>query len=173
MRRPSAILGTFVFLFVAPGFVAGVVPWWITHWKFQPALWNLGPLRWLGAALLLIGAAIVLDSFARFALQGLGTPAPVLPTRHLVVTGLYHYVRNPMYVGVAAAIFGQALLFESSDLLIYGALFWLAVHLFVCFYEEPTLRRTFGDEYVAFCREVPRWIPRLRRAPSSFAAKQG
>jgi protein-S-isoprenylcysteine O-methyltransferase Ste14 len=116
MRRTSAILGTFVFLFMAPGFVAGVVPWWITHWEFKPPLLNLGLLRWLGAALLLIGVMIVLDSFTRFALQGLGTPAPVLPTRHLVVTGLYRYVRNPMYVGVAAAIFGQALLFESQDL---------------------------------------------------------
>jgi protein-S-isoprenylcysteine O-methyltransferase Ste14 len=173
MRRTSAILGTFVFLFMAPGFVAGVVPWWITHWEFKPPLLNLALLRWLGAALLLIGVAIVLDSFTRFALQGLGTPAPVLPTRHLVVTGLYRYVRNPMYVGVAAAIFGQALLFESRDLLIYGALVWLGFHLFVYFYEEPTLRRTFGDEYEVFCGEVPRWVPRLRRAPSSFSARHG
>ena len=167
MRRPSAILGTFLFLFVAPGFVAGVVPWWITHWVFKPALWNLSLLRWLGALLLLIGVAIVLDSFARFALQGLGTPAPILPTRHLVITGLYRYVRNPMYVGVAAAIFGQALLFESRDLLIYGGLVWLGFHLFVYFYEEPTLRRTFGEEYEAFCREVPRWIPHVRAASSA------
>ncbi len=173
MRRPAAILGTFVFLFVAPGFVVGLVPWWITHWRLGPMLLNLVPSRWLGAALLLIGAAIVLDSFARFATQGLGTPAPALPTEHLVITGLYRYVRNPMYLGVAAAIFGQALLFESKDLLIYGALVWLVAHLFVCFYEEPTLRRTFGEEYATFCREVPRWIPRLRRAPSSFSAKQG
>lgn len=172
MRRPLAILGTFVFLFVAPGFVAGVVPWWITHWKFHTEP-SIPGLRWLGLALLVSGAAIVLDSFARFALQGLGTPAPVLPTRHLVVTGLYRYVRNPMYVGVAAAIFGQALLFESGWLLIYGALAWLACHLFICFYEEPTLTRTFGSEYQACCREVPRWIPSLRRAPSSFTAKQG
>jgi len=142
----------------------GLVPWWITHWKFQPAPLNLAPLRWLGAIPLLVGIAILLDSFARFALQGLGTPAPVLPTKHLVITGLYRYVRNPMYVGVVAAICGQALLFESKYLLIYGTLVWLAVHLFVRFYEEPTLRRTFGDEYAAFCREVPRWIPRLKRA---------
>jgi protein-S-isoprenylcysteine O-methyltransferase Ste14 len=164
VRRPSAILGTFIFLFVAPGFVAGVVPWWITRWKFQPELLNSGLLRWIGAVLLLIGAGIVLDSFARFAMQGLGTPAPVLPTSHLVITGLYRYVRNPMYVGVAAAIFGQALLFGSRELLLYGALVWLAFHLFVYLYEEPTLRRTFGEEYKKFCREVPRWIPRLKSA---------
>jgi len=173
MRRPSAILGTLVFLLVAPGFVAGVVPWWITRWRFQPIPLNISLLRWIGAVLLLIGAAIVLDSFARFALQGLGTPAPVLPTKHLVITGLYRYVRNPMYVGVGAAIFGQALMFGSKELLLYGGLVWLAFHLFIYFYEEPTLRKTFGEEYDVFCREVPRWIPRSRRAPSSFTARQG
>jgi protein-S-isoprenylcysteine O-methyltransferase Ste14 len=173
MRRPSAILGTLVFLLVAPGFVAGVVPWWITRWRFQPIPLNISLLRWIGAVLLLIGAAIVLDSFARFALQGLGTPAPVLPTKHLVITGLYRYVRNPMYVGVAGAIFGQALIFGSKELLLYGVLVWLAFHLFIYFYEEPTLRKTFGEEYDVFCREVPRWIPRSRRAPSSFTARQG
>jgi len=173
MRRPSAILGTLVFLLVAPGFVAGVVPWWIARWRFQPIPLNISLLRWIGAVLLLIGAAIVLDSFARFALQGLGTPAPVLPTKHLVITGLYRYVRNPMYVGVGAAIFGQALMFGSKELLLYGGLVWLGFHLFIYFYEEPTLRKTFGEEYDVFCREVPRWIPRSRRAPSSFTARQG
>ena len=115
----------------------------------------------IGAVLILFGAAIVLDSFGRFALQGLGTPAPVLPTKHLVVTGLYRHVRNPMYVGVTAAIFGQGLLFGDQDTLAYGVLVWLAFHLFVYLYEEPTLRRTFGEEYETFCRNVPRWIPRV------------
>jgi protein-S-isoprenylcysteine O-methyltransferase Ste14 len=94
-------------------------------------------------------------------LQGLGTPAPVLPTSHLVVSGLYRYVRNPMYVGVAAAILGQGLLFGDKDTLAYGVLVWVAFHLFVFFYEEPTLRHRFGEEYEIFCRNVPRWIPRL------------
>jgi protein-S-isoprenylcysteine O-methyltransferase Ste14 len=115
----------------------------------------------IGAALILFGAAIVLDSFGRFALQGLGTPAPVLPTKHLVVTGLYRHVRNPMYVGVTAAIFGQGLLFGDQDTLAYSVLVWLAFHLFVYLYEEPTLRRTFGEEYETFCRNVRRWIPRV------------
>ena len=84
-----------------------------------------------------------------------------MPTKHLVVGGLYRYVRNPMYAGVAAAIFGQALFFASKRLLIYGGLVWLAFHLFVFFYEEPTLRATFGEEYKIFCEIVPRWIPRL------------
>jgi protein-S-isoprenylcysteine O-methyltransferase Ste14 len=79
----------------------------------------------------------------------------------LVVTGLYRYVRNPMYVAVIGIILGQALLFADRRLLLYAALFWLACHAFVVAYEEPTLRRTFGVPYAAFCAHVPRWIPRL------------
>ncbi len=173
VRRPSAILGTFVFLFVAPGVAAGLVPWWITHWRFGPPVLHTVATRYVGAALVLLGAGGVLDSFARFAIQGRGTPVPALPPVHLVVSGLYRNVRNPMYVAVTAAILGQALLFASRALLIYGVLVWLFFHLFVYFYEEPTLRAKFGAEYEAVCREVPRWIPRLRRAPSSFTAKQG
>jgi len=105
---------------------------------------------------------MILDSFARFAIQGLGTPAPVLPAKHLVITGLYRYVRNPMYVGVTAVIIGQALLLGSVRLLIYGAAVWLAFFIFVLVYEEPILRHTFGAEYDVFCQKVPRWIPRTR-----------
>ena len=105
---------------------------------------------------------MLLDSFARFALQGLGTPAPVAPPKHLVVTGLYRRVRNPMYVGVLAAVSGQALLFGSVRLLEYALLLGLAVHSFVFFYEEPTLRKQFGEEYERYRASVPRWIPRLR-----------
>ena len=109
-----------------------------------------------------VGVPVLLDSFARFALQGLGTPAPVLPTRHLVVTGFFRHVRNPMYVAVASLIFGQGLFFGSVTVLEYGAAVWLAFFLFVLLYEEPTLRRTFGAEYEEFRAHVPRWIPRLR-----------
>jgi protein-S-isoprenylcysteine O-methyltransferase Ste14 len=100
-------------------------------------------------------------SFARFALQGLGTPAPIAPTRDLVVTGLYRFVRNPMYLAVSAVILGQALVLGDWRLVVYGGVFWLACHLFVVNYEEPTLQRTFGAEYEAFRANVPRWIPRL------------
>ena|SRR5215831_17909052 len=162
MRPRSAILGSVAFLFLAPGFVAGVVPFWLNHWRFQPALLGLNFLRLIGAALILLGGAIVLDSFGRFAFQGGGTPAPLLPTKHLVVTGLYRYVRNPMYVGVAAAILGQGLLFGDKNTLAYGGLIWLAFHLFVVFYEEPTLRATFGKDYETFCGNVRRWVPRVR-----------
>lgn len=127
----------------------------------QPAFMGIMPFRFLGLILIVAGAPAVLDSFARFSIQGLGTPAPLLPTKHLVVSGLYRHVRNPMYVGVAALIFGQALLLNSPRLFIYGACVSLGFYVFVLLYEEPKLRSTFGEEYEQFCRNVPRWIPRI------------
>jgi protein-S-isoprenylcysteine O-methyltransferase Ste14 len=161
MRKTGAILGSAIFFVVAPFLAAGVVPWWITRWEFRPAFFNVELTRAIGVILILAGVPGVVDSFARFALQGLGTPAPVAPPRYLVVTGLYRYVRNPMYVSVVAVILGQALLFADWRLVVYGALFWLACHAFVLAYEEPTLRRTFGAQFEGFCANVPRWIPRL------------
>jgi protein-S-isoprenylcysteine O-methyltransferase Ste14 len=161
MRRFFAVLGSAFFLVIAPGTVAGLVPWWISNWRIRPALLDFPYFRWLGVLLIVAAVPVLLDSFARFALQGLGTPAPVFPTQHLVVSGLYRYVRNPMYVAVATVILGQGLLFGNVQVLEYGGLVWLGFHLFVVFYEEPTLRRSFGSEYEAFCAHVGRWVPRL------------
>jgi len=136
-----------------------MVPWWISHWRVEAALLGLPVLRLVGGALLALSVAGLLDSFGRFAIQGIGTPAPVFPTRHLVVTGLYRYVRNPMYVAVVNAILGQGLILGNIQLLEYGGVVWFLFHLFVLIYEEPTLRATFGSEYTTFCAEVPRWIP--------------
>jgi protein-S-isoprenylcysteine O-methyltransferase Ste14 len=160
-RRILAIVGSAIFLVLAPGFVAGMVPWWISHWRVEAAFLGFPVFRFVGGALLGLGAVGLLDSFGRFAIQGIGTPAPVFPTRHLVVTGLYRYVRNPMYVAVVSAILGQGLILGNGGLLQYGGLVWLLFHLFVLIYEEPTLRASFGPDYTAFCAEVPRWIPRL------------
>jgi protein-S-isoprenylcysteine O-methyltransferase Ste14 len=142
--------------------VAGGVPWWISRWRLQSPLLGFAAFRVAGALLIVAGIPVLLGSFARFALQGLGTPAPAFPTRRLVVTGLYRYVRNPMYVGVLSVIFGQGLLLGSVRVLEYGILIWVAFYLFVLGYEEPTLRRTYGAEYETFCRNVSRWIPRLK-----------
>jgi protein-S-isoprenylcysteine O-methyltransferase Ste14 len=165
--RIKAAIGSTVFFLLAPAIVAGLIPWWITgrHFPAPLAPW---PIATLGAILAIAGLAVLVDCFVRFAWQGVGTPAPVAPTRHLVVTGAYRYVRNPMYVGVLAIILGQVLVFASLPLLIYGGLAWLATHVFVLLYEEPTLRRTYGAEYETFTAAVPRWIPRLtpfRRPP--------
>ncbi|HEY1219344.1 MAG: isoprenylcysteine carboxylmethyltransferase family protein [Bryobacteraceae bacterium] len=160
MRKALAILGSAIFLVIAPGLVAGWVPWWISHWRVEAAFFGTPLFRFVGGILIALGTIGLLDSFARFALHGLGTPAPVFPTRRLVVTGLYRYVRNPMYVAVAAAILGQALLLGSLTLLAYGGLVWLLFHGFVLLYEEPKLRQSFPSEYRSFCAEVPRWVPR-------------
>jgi len=160
-RRTAAVIGTAIFFVFVPCVVAGVVPWWISHWEFRLSFLGVELTRFVGSALILAGVSGLVDSFGRFALQGLGTPAPIAPTQHLVVTGLYRYVRNPIYVAVAAVIFGQAVLFGDWRLFAYGAVFCLVCHLFVVGYEEPTLEKSFGAEYEAFRINVPRWIPRL------------
>ena len=145
MQRAPAIIGSAIFLVIAPGTLAVYVPWSLMHWHFAPALFPIA--RVLGAALIVTGLPILLDSFARFALQGLGTPPPVMPPKRLVVTGFYRYVRNPMYVAVTALIAGQGLLFGSVTVLEYGAIVPFA--LFVVAYEEPALGEQFADEYKA------------------------
>jgi len=162
MRKTFAVLGSALFLVIAPGTVVGFLPWYVSHWQFQPAFLGYDVVRYFGAALIALGLIPLLESFARFALKGVGTPAPVFPTKHLVVSGFYRHVRNPMYVGVVGTILGQALLFGDHNLLIYAAAIWLGTHLFVVVYEEPALRHQFGAEYANFRRHVPRWIPRLR-----------
>lgn len=160
-ERIGPIVGTIVFFFLAPGTVAFWVPWWITRWRMGgpfPGEWVLRPV---GAVLALVGLIGLAESFSRFALRGLGTPAPVMPPKRLVVTGLYRYVRNPMYVAVLAIIVGQALLLGRRRLLVYAAVVGVVAHLFVLLYEEPVLRARFGAEYVAYTA-VRRWWPRRR-----------
>ena len=101
-------------------------------------------------------------AFWGFALVGGGTPAPIAPTTILVVKGLYRFIRNPMYIGVALVIGGQAWLFHSLHIAIYMICMLLAAHLFILLYEEPTLRKKFGEEYDRYCASVPRWIPKFR-----------
>ena len=160
-ERLSPIIGSFVFLVVTPGTVAGLIPWWISHYEMLAPFLGFEPLRWFGVALLALGAVLLIETFARFALQGLGTPAPIYPTKTLVITGSYRFVRNPMYVAVVSLIFGQALLLGNVPVLAYGLVIWLLVHLFVLVYEEPTLQQTFGARYDAYRAGVRRWIPRL------------
>jgi protein-S-isoprenylcysteine O-methyltransferase Ste14 len=138
-----------------------LVPWWISDWRLQTPFLDWQPFRYAGGFLTVLGSVALLDSFLRFAVQGLGTPAPVFPTRHLVVSGLYRHVRNPMYVAVVSTILGQALIFGNVTLLEYGGLVWLLFHVFVLVYEEPILKASFGAGYELFRANVPRWIPRI------------
>jgi protein-S-isoprenylcysteine O-methyltransferase Ste14 len=159
--RVFAFLGSAIFLFIAPGAVAGYVPWSIGRWRVHAPFLGYTALRVIGVLLLAVGLVILLEAFLRFALKGIGTPAPVFPTRHLVVSGSYHYVRNPMYVAVVSLILGQGMIFGDVRILVYGLCVWLMMHIFVLIYEEPALRRSFSAEYAGYCAHVPRWIPRM------------
>ncbi len=160
MRKPEATLGTAAFFVVAPGVVAGGVPWLLTHWRSAGSVW--APLRGLGVALVVAGATVLVVAFVRFVTEGAGTPAPIAPTETLVVGGLYRHVRNPMYLAVVAVIVGEALMLGRPVLLAYAAAVWAVVAAFVHWYEEPTLARTFGATYEEYRGAVPAWRPRLR-----------
>lgn len=162
MSRPSGrdLVRNAIFVIVVPGVVGGLIPLLITRYESQD--WGTWGVLVRIAAWLLIaaGTAVLLYGVWRFAAEGRGTPSPTAPTEKLVVAGPYRYVRNPMYLAVGAVIAGQALLFASVALVVYLALFTVAVVGFVKLYEEPTLRRTFGAEYEAYCQRVPAWMPR-------------
>jgi protein-S-isoprenylcysteine O-methyltransferase Ste14 len=159
MKRGTAAIGSIVFFVVAPGTVAGLIPWWLTSWQVDGA-WP--PLQVLGAIVIAAGLAVLVQAFARFVIDGFGTPAPIAPTDELVVSGLYRHVRNPMYVAVVAIIAGQALVLGQEVLLVYAAAMWAVFASFVRLYEEPTLLATYGAQYDACRRAVPAWLPRLR-----------
>jgi protein-S-isoprenylcysteine O-methyltransferase Ste14 len=161
MRRLWASLGSLLFFVIAPGTVAGLVPWWITRWRIGAPPAGITSLRWLGALMILIGLVPLAASFARFAWDGLGTPAPVAPPSRLVVSGFYRRVRNPMYVALLVILSGEALVFGDVGIFYWALTFWAGCHLFVTVYEEPTLKRMFGAEYEAYRANVPRWLPRM------------
>lgn len=167
MGRAKVAAGALLFLVVAPGVVAGLVPWWITRWHTREPLPHWIFVRVAGALVLVAGATVLVQAFSRFVVEGAGTPAPVAPTERLVVGGLYRYVRNPMYLAVAATIVGQALVLGRLALLLYAAAFVVVTAAFVRGYEEPTLARRYGAEYARYRRTVPGWWP---RRPSSDEA---
>jgi protein-S-isoprenylcysteine O-methyltransferase Ste14 len=159
-RVRRAALGSIAFFCVAPGTVAGVVPFLISGWKQRgdvPA-----PVRTMGALLVAVGLLSLVESFARFVVRGHGTPAPASPPTRLVVTGQYRHVRNPMYVALVLIVAGQGAWLGSGALFAYAALLWVLFHLRVVAYEEPTLARTFGEPYEEYRLAVPRWLPRAR-----------
>ncbi|UVK41086.1 isoprenylcysteine carboxylmethyltransferase family protein [Mesorhizobium sp. AR10] len=160
MRTPQAIAGSALFFIAAPGVVAGVVPWLLTD-RYRLPLSSGPGFVLVGWILVVTAAALLLHAFARFALEGMGTPAPVAPTQRLVVGGIYRHVRNPMYVAVLSIILGQAVLFSSWAVVLYAAIAATAMVSFVKLYEEPTLARRYGAEYEAYRRAVPGWLPRL------------
>lgn len=149
---------TYAALFI--GLVLIYVPARLLSWSgiVRPAAVEVPQVA--GMVIALAGAAVALWCVFTFALIGRGTPAPFDPPRRLVIQGPYRFVRNPMYLGAGLALAGAALFYESLPLLGYAGLFFLATYLFVVLYEEPALRRSFGQEYEAYCRRVRRWWPR-------------
>jgi len=156
-----AVVGSAAFVVLIPGTVVGWIPYWLTGWVAGPPFGGTETTRWLGVLLLVAGALVFVDFVSRFVWEGHGTPAPVAPTGRLVTGGTFRWSRNPGYVAVLAMLVGQACIFGSPRLLVYAAAVAAGFHLFVLYYEEPTLRRTFGPEFDAYCRRVPRWLPRL------------
>jgi protein-S-isoprenylcysteine O-methyltransferase Ste14 len=158
LRRNITISALFT-VFGGPGILLILIPWLVTRFRVpagQP-FWQI----LLGALLIILGLVPLLESIARFIVVGRGTLVPTAPTERLVVSGLYRYVRNPMYVGVLTVLAGQALLFQSSGLLVEFIVVAAVMDLFVRFYEEPRLTRTYGDEYLRYKQHVRRWIPRI------------
>ncbi|GIF23894.1 hypothetical protein Ate02nite_66240 [Paractinoplanes tereljensis] len=162
MRRNVAAAGSAAFFALAPGTVAGLLPWWLTGWRTDAAFGHWVVARVVGILLLGAGTVVLVQAFVRFVVDGFGTPAPIAPPDRLVVSGLYRYVRNPMYLAVVAVILGQALLLWRPVLLPYALVVGGAMVAFVVGYEQPALTQRFGREYLAYRRAVPGWWPRLR-----------
>ena len=158
----AAAGGAGFILFGGPTIVAGLVPWLLTHWVADP---QPLALKILGGIVLAAGAALVLETTARFALYGRGTPAPWAPPERFVERGSYRFVRSPMYFGVILLVVGQALLLGREILYLWAAASWLIFTAFLVFYEEPQLRRRFGDDYDDYRRRVRRWLPTRPSSP--------
>jgi protein-S-isoprenylcysteine O-methyltransferase Ste14 len=139
--------------------------WLLPGWLgFRVATTGATNLRWLAAIPSVLGFAVALRCVWDFGWTGRGTPAPIAPPQRLVAVGFYRYVRNPMYLGFAAGWIGLWIVFgHANPALITGVVaVALGVHLFVVFYEEPTLQGKFGTDYEEYCRNVSRWWPRAR-----------
>lgn len=153
------VLKNLAYTIVVPGTGTIYVPWLlVSDHSASSGIW-----LFLASVLFFLGGAVYSWCIWDFATVGHGTPAPFDAPKHLVVQGLYHYTRNPMYGGVLILLFGWIVLFPSPRLLLYGLSFGLCLHLFVVLYEEPHLRKVFRISYDEYRTHVGRWIPNIRR----------
>ena len=153
---------TFIFTLIAPGMVWILFPYLILHGTGKCATVHFGVLQALGGLLALAGLIIYAWTASDFVRVGRGTPAPIFPTGRLVVRGLYRHVRNPMYLGVLSGLLGEVCFYQSFWLLLYAAVVCAAFTVFIKYYEEPTLQKSFGQAYTDYRARVRRWIPRWR-----------
>ena len=155
------VLRSLLWTILLPGLFAGYVPW--RYFGLGRARFDLFSAKHvLGGFCIGLGIVLLAACIFEFARSGRGTLSPVDPPRHLVVHGLYRYVRNPMYLSVTVIVLGEVLVSSSLALAVYWAIWFLGVNLFVMGYEEPTLRRQFGASYDEYSRQVGRWVPRFR-----------
>ncbi|HUC52837.1 MAG TPA: isoprenylcysteine carboxylmethyltransferase family protein [Candidatus Cybelea sp.] len=156
----SSVLRTLIFTVFVPGFWTVMMPYWLLPRGVRPDVRGAGAAGWL---LIAAGMALYFAcAFWGFAVRGKGTPLPLDPPKKLVVEGPYRIVRNPMYWAVGSVVVGEAAIFHSVALRDLAAVFAVAVLVVVLLFEEPELRRKFGEEYEQYCQRVPRWLPRLR-----------
>src|SRR5439155_11910548 len=148
------------FTILQPGTVAVLIPYWLISSSNDSVVTSHQPLRYIGLPLIAIGAATLLWCIWDFFASGRGTISPIDPPKHLVVRGLYRYVRKPMYVAVVTILIGEAIFFLSVPVLIEAGIFFILANLFIMGYEEPALRRKFGESYEKYLQTVGRWIPR-------------
>ena len=153
------------FTILQPGTVTVLIPYWLVSTRGSAVRTNDQPLRYLGLPLIVIGVAGLLWCIWDFFSSGRGTISPIDPPKHLVVRGLYRYVRNPMYVAVVTILLGEAIFFISMPILIEAGVFLFLANLFVILYEEPALRRQFGESYRRYTQTVGRWIPAIQSEP--------
>ena len=152
-------LKNIIFTVFVPGIVAVYIPYRIIREQYNPHYIEWGILQIISVVIIFFGAVIYFRCLWDFAVTGRGTPAPIDAPKHLVIKGLYRYVRNPMYIGVLMIILGWAAFFISYATLLYLALVWVVFQCFIMFIEEPVLHRKFGNSYKDYCKQVKRWIP--------------
>jgi protein-S-isoprenylcysteine O-methyltransferase Ste14 len=155
----SLLVRNLFFTILQPGLVAGLIPFLILRNKVNNIF--VQPLRlyhYMGTILFLIGLIIMLSCIIRFATKGQGTLSPADPTKRLVVTGLYRFSRNPMYIGVMLILIGETVFTQSASLLIYSLFIFLLFNIFILVHEEPRLKRVFGEEYTEYQQKARRWI---------------
>lgn len=155
----SLFLRNLIFTILQPGLVAGLVPYWIV--RNETNVWPIpliGATEYLGSLIFVIGTTIMFLCIGSFAVKGRGTLSPIDPTQKLVITGLYRFSRNPMYVGVMLMLVGESILYRSTSLTIYSAIVFLTFNIFIQLVEEPRLRKDFKEEYDNYCQAVRRWI---------------
>ena len=155
----SLFIRNLLFTILQPGLVAGLIPLWITGVRINNIFYEVWQLHhYIGTIVFLIGFVIMLWCIVSFAVKGRGTLSPVDPTKKLVISGLYYFSRNPMYVGVILILIGEAIFFQSANLWGYLLFVFVGFNIFVIHIEEPRLRKDFGEEYKLYCQKVRRWI---------------